>query len=373
MSKLSKMTRFVPGLYRPNTNPNIKGLLYAWSSEDDLIVQAAQNAKEQIFTKLARLQFLDALGSNVGVFRPTEFNLTDDLYRQLIPVLSFRPKQVLTTIKRVLDIFFGVGNPIVKVNEINANEIIIHIPSSVPSLRRDLRGSLHLHAYQGTVVSIDNIAKEMVIDLNDSTKSLKLDELALAIFGQGLNQAVIASNTVGNTSVTFQFFASEDLSIFNTSDNFNIVVPSYPGAFIPDPTRAFTLTSKRGILGQSIVAGAIIPTLTMTDASQIPDAVGRLSFNFGFGTEETLIKYFGRPNNSTLLLDPSYSFVNNHSIGEAVNVVVTPYIKPAINGNDFSVYLVGVTAARLLAQKIVRSIVAAGVVVRFIVVEPSCD
>jgi len=351
---------------------NTRGLLFTWAEEDDKISQAIADAKEQIFTKLAQNQFLDALGSNVGVFRPTTFNLLDEQYRELIPTLSFFPKQVVPTIKKVLDIFFGVGNPIVKVNEINGNEIVIQIPSSVPGLRRDLEGSHHFHAYNGTIVSVDNIFKEIVIDLTNADKNLVIDELANGSFGQEQFDEIIASNTAGNTSVTLQFFASADLSVFTTTETFNMIRREYPGSFFPDTTSAFTMTLQRGVLGQAITAGSIVPTLTMTDASNIPDQTGFLVFNSGRNTEESLVKYFGRPNNTTLLLDPVFTFGFDHAIGEPVNVIQTPYIAPNVNGSDFSIYLVGVTAARILAQQIIQSIVAAGIIIRFIVIEPEC-
>lgn len=373
MAKLQKMSRFLPSLYRPTVNTNVKGLLYAWSSEDDKLVQAVQDAKEQLFVKHAQLKFLDALGSNVGVFRPTEFNLADAQFRELIPALSFYPKQVRPTIQRVLDVFFGAGNPRVQVAEVNPNELVISIPSSVPSLRRSLKGSQHFHNYYGNITNVDNIFKTMTVDLYGMTKALKLDELAGAFIGQGnIDPIEIVSNTVGTLAVTLQFSASTSLANFSNGI-FNIAnVVRYPGSFVPDPTALFTTTKQRGLLGQNIVAGNIYPSLSMQDASRIPDAKGFLCFNFGRSKQETLIKYFGRPNNTTILLDASYSFLNDHSIGDVVNVVLKPYQKPALSGDDYAVYLVGVTAARILAQKIVQSIVAAGVVIRWIVIEPKC-
>lgn len=372
MSKLGKMQRFVPSLYKPEINPNVKGLLYAWADEDDLIVDAIQAAKEEIFVKTARLQYLDSLGSNVGVFRPTEFNLADTSFRGLIPALSFYPKQVVPTIYKVLEVFFGVNNPRVAIYEINPNEIIIEVPSSVPALRRDLRGSLHLHAYNGTIVSIDNSLKEMIIDLTDGSKELKVDELAYAIMGQDIENGLILSNTTGNTGVTLQFPASVNLSKFVAGENFNMTLQNYPGAFMPDPTTSFSTTAERGTLGQAITAGQIIPTLTMLDSSGIPDANGKIVFNFGRDNQEELIDYFGRPNNTTLLISPTHVFAKDHEIGEPINVIVSPYQEPAVDGADYSIYLVGVTAARVLAQNVVESITAAGIVVKWIVNDPIC-
>jgi len=373
MGKLAKMSAFVPGLYQPTFNPNVKSLLFAWSSEDDELVRQVENAKEQLFVKYAGQQYLDALGSNVGVFRPSSINLTDDQYRELIPTLSFRPKQVIPTIKKVLGVFYGANNPTVNVHEINGNEIVIEIPSSVPALRRTLKGSHHFHSYSGEITAVDNVAKTMVVNIGGSTQDLAVDELSGAKLGVGYNSTPILSNTSGNTGVILQFSASFSLAAYSPGDRFVIAEnEKYPGSFVPDTRRPYTVTKQRARLAQNVVAGDIYTSLLMEDASGIPNAFGRLIFNFGVEKQEADIRYFGRPNNTTLLIDPSYIFLKNHSIGDVVNVIVKPYGKPAVSGADYSVYLVGVEAARILAQRIVESITAAGVLVRWIIREPVC-
>lgn len=372
MSKLTKMQRFVPSLYRPTENPYVQGLLAAWSGEDDNIIAAIEDAKEQLFVKYAKLQYLDALGSNVGVFRPTTINLADEQFRQLIPALSFRPKQMRPTIVKVLEVFFGANNPNIFIAELNANEVVIQIPSSVPALRRSLKGANHFKCYSGTITSVDNISKTITLDLDSSLKSLVVDEWKDAVIGQGYQSLTAISNTAGNTGITVQFNASADISGYTNGRFIVANVTNYPSAYVPNPTREYTVTKERGILGQNIIAGNIYPTLLMQDASNIPDAPGKIVFNFGRTGEEADINYFGRPNNTTLLLDPSYNFTTNHSIGEMVNVIVKPYQTPIINGNDYSVYIVGVTAARILAQQIVESVTASGVVVRWLIKEPEC-
>lgn len=372
MAKLAKMTRYVPGLYKPETNPMVKGLLFAWSSEDDFITQAIEDAKDQIYVKTAQFQYLDALGSNVGVFRPSAIGLADAQYRELIPALSFFPKQVVPTVKKVLGVFFGVGNPLVKVNEINPNEIVIQIPASVPALRRSLKGSHHFHDYAGTVVSVDNIGKTVTVNIG-ITKVLTVDEIKNAFFGVGNFEYPILSNAAGKTNVIIQFAASLNLSSITAGSRFNVAgVKNYPGSFVPNKISTFTVTKKRGILGQALTAGMIFPTVTMSDASGIPDATGKVVFNYGMPNQEGPINYFGRPNNSTILLDPSYVFTKDHTIGEVVNVSVLPYKAPRIDGSDYSVYLVGVEAARILAQQIVENVLAVGIVVRWIVIDPKC-
>jgi hypothetical protein len=349
----------------------VRGLLYAWGAEDDIISASIQDAKEQIFVNTAKLQYLDALGSNVGVFRPAAVNLADAQFRQLIPVLSFYPKQVLPTIIKVLDAFFEANNPDVLVRESNPNEIVIQIPSSVPSLRRSVRGSHHFHSYSGTITAVDNTLKTVTVDMIE--KTLVADELKDAFLGQDISSFPILSNPAGSTGVVIQFSVGNNLSPLTVGQKFVVSgVKNYAGSFFPETTKSFTVTKSRGFLGQNIVAGNIYPVITMTDCSGIPDSPGRLVFKYGRSGEEADVKYYGRPNNTTLLIDPTYNFSSNHTIGDVVNVIVKPYRAPRISGADYSVYITGVTAARILAQQIVESIVAAGVVIRWEVVEPKC-
>jgi len=328
--------------------------------------------KEQLFILTAQIQYLDALGSNVGVFRPTAFNLADSLYRRLIPALSYHPKQMKPTMEEVLGIFFGDNNPTVQVVEVNPNEIVVQIPSAVPALRRTLKGSHHFHNYSGNIVSIDNVLKEVIIDIEGDTKILKESELEDGYLGQNLKSLKILDNTAGTTGVTLQFGVGDDLSVLNTVDKFVCLVKNYYGSYISDPTRNFSVRGRRGVLGQTITAGSIIPTLTMQEASDLPNEEGYLIFNLSKTNEESLVHYIGRPNNTTLLLDPVYTFTQDHEIGEPVNLINVPANDVRIDGSDYAIYVVGVEAARILAQKIVESIVAAGVVIRWVIKEPIC-
>ena len=365
MAKLDNMVRFIPDILKPNNNPNIRGLLTAWAEGDDDVVSQIDAAKDQVFIKNAAGSFLDLLGSNVGVFRNPEFTLSDDTFRNLIPILSYKPKQVINTIQLVLDVFFGVGNS--SVFEVNPNEVVIRIPSTIPGVR-GLKGAFHLNSYSGNIVSIDSIFNTITVDFEDSTQSIQIDEFANSLFGQNQDNATILSNTAGTTNVVLQFSTIADLTVFSTVDKFNIAVPDYKGSYIPDTTASFTLRSLRGPLGQTITAGQSFTILQMVDSSNIPDDVGDLILNFGTNTQEGPISYFSRPNNTTLFIDPAFVFVNDHAMNEPVNLALVPYQIPNIDGSDYSIYLSNTTSSVTLAQDIVKSIVAAGVVIRTILV-----
>ena len=369
--KLIKMQRHVPSVFRPSANINIKGLLTAWATEDDLTVAAIFDAKEQLYVATAQLDYLDALANNVGVFRPQFFNLSDTLFRQLVPLLSYRPKQVVPTIYSVLEIFFGAANPDILVNEISPNELNIQIPSAIVAFRRSLKGATHLHCYNGTITAIDNSAAKLItVDMYGDSKVLGLDELVDGTFGQGNESEEILGNATGSTGVDFHFSEGADLTKFATGQ-FVATHPTYLGSYIPNPDAFYTVTKLNGVLGENLTAGSSSPgLLVMTDASEIPDAGGYLSIGFGGQNEEMGIAYYSRPNNGALSIDPAYTFLNNHVAGEIVNVVVRPYQEPRLNGDDYSAYLADVLFARILAQEIVESLVAAGVVINWTIVGP---
>jgi len=369
--KLIKMQRHVPSVFRPSANINIKGLLTAWATEDDLTVAAIFDAKEQLYVATAQLDYLDALANNVGVFRPQFFNLSDTLFRQLVPLLSYRPKQVVPTIYSVLEIFFGAANPDILVNEISPNELNIQIPSAIVAFRRSLKGATHLHCYNGTITAIDNSAAKLItVDMYGDSKVLGLDELVDGTFGQGNESEEILGNATGSTGVDFHFSEGADLTKFATGQ-FVATHPTYLGSYIPNPDAFYTVTKLNGVLGENLTAGSSSPgLLVMTDASEIPDVNGYLSIDFGGENEEMGIAYYSRPNNGALSIDPAHVFVNNHVAGEIVNVIVRPYREPRVNGDDYSAYLADVLFARILAQEIVESLVAAGVVINWTIVGP---
>lgn len=187
----------------------------------------------------------------------------------------------------------------IQISEINPNELVIKIPSTIPALRRILQGSAHLHP--------------------DST----------------------------------------------TGTN-------WKGSFVYDPNSDYTVQKMRTSLNQNIVAGQVYTQISVLNSSNIPNEAGNLIFNFGRERMEYSVPYIGRPNNSTLLVDPSYVFKKDHVPGELINTIITTGTVPRVGGMDYPVYLVGVETARELVQNIVRGVVATGVVIRWEITYPIC-
>ncbi len=105
--KLKKYYRTIPKVFNAEGNPGWKAYLKALAQEDDALDVQIQNAKEQLFVKTASGRFLDILANSLGIARPTLIGMVDDDFRELIPNLSFKPKQIRKAFYDTCEVFFG--------------------------------------------------------------------------------------------------------------------------------------------------------------------------------------------------------------------------------------------------------------------------
>jgi hypothetical protein len=151
----------------------------------------------------------------------------------------------------------------------------------------------------------------------------------------------------------------------------DIIIPTYPSAYIFDPTgQLFTVTGRVATTTVQIDEGTISPTLALSDASLFPNQPGLFLINFGRADQEGPIQYNSRPNNSSLLIDASYIFQKAHPSGSLINLVVNTPTIPRLTGDDYPVYVTGTSEARQAAEGLIRKLIAAGVVIRFIIEFP---
>ena len=182
-------------------------------------------------------------------------------------------------------------------------------------------------------------------------------------------------STIVGPPCNFSFYLNEILT-FSLMEGFCILdkTPSnFIGSFIFDPNNAnYTVSELKTTLVTPISAGNVYPAITVSDASDIPNDTGYLIFDFGSGAkEEQPIPYRGRPNNSTLLLNPAYVFTKNHSADITINYLrsLTATV-PNILGKDYGIYVTGIETARLPVIELLNKIKAAGIVIRLIVDYP---
>jgi hypothetical protein len=594
--KFKRLVKSIPSLYRPEVNTMIGGLLKAWGISDDDVVVQLKEAKDQIYVTKASDRYLDFLANNVGVSRTAELGIEDSDFRNLVPVLSYFPKQVRQTIIALLDVFWGAGftrpninsqnnepynladilpltgtltfnrgsdrvvgsgtafltevqpgqyikptsaagdqyvkvsavidnnnllissvpanmptsvgvtavvanvleleyeidngrdrrkirfkpnlfnnlaaataqeitnainndpehnknitasvfidpltgnklnlrtntpglqgsiqvlggsaNGLSRLNfildkqtevraavyEVNPNEIVVRIPSSVPVLRRKLQGSAHPKETKTEIFSnsqtfnftgpsstllltVDSIPYTVTFnhatDFADQTAATA-EEVSRVInaqvpFLEAFYDARQQRNKVGlrtrEGAMEYQITGGTANTVlgFSTAlqEDPDIIIPTYPSAYIFDPTgQLFTVTGRVATTTVQIDEGTISPTLALSDASQFPNQPGLFLINFARADQEGPIQYNSRPNNSSLLIDASYIFQKAHQSGSLINFVDNTPTIPRVTGDDYPVYVTGTSEARQAAEALIRKLIAAGVVIRFIIEFP---
>jgi hypothetical protein len=103
--KLKKMLDSLPALFYGKTN--ITAILGAFAEQDEKIEQATQDVKKHLFIDTAEGDYLEKLGQNVGVQRPSVVSMQDPDYRKYIKLLSYQPKQIRKLIYDLVELFYG--------------------------------------------------------------------------------------------------------------------------------------------------------------------------------------------------------------------------------------------------------------------------
>lgn len=291
------------------------------------------------------------------------------------------------------------------VYEINPNEIVVRIPSSVPVLRRSLRGSAHLKQDKAEIFSNPEVfdfsgASTHTLTLNvdgnpftvtftNSTDfvnpaSVTAQEVATAIneqlqfleafSGDRYNlKSVGLRTTDGSQQYQITGGTANVILGFSTSlqTDPDLIVANYPSSYLFDPTgQLFTVTGTNTDLTATIPSGSVQSAISVASASDFPNQPGKILLDFGRSEQEGPISYNSRPNNSTLLIDASYVFQNEHTTGRKVNYVLNVPTIPRVTGVDYPVYVTGTEEARIAAQNLIQQLLAAGVVIRFIIEFP---
>lgn len=149
------------------------------------------------------------------------------------------------------------------------------------------------------------------------------------------------------------------------------LLPGQEGPYMYDPAQPFTISNIGALLQQNL-DGTMPRVITVSDASQFPDAQGNIILGYGTALQEGPIPYISRPSNSTLLISPAYTVKNVHAMGTDVALVETK--APADisrDGLDYPFYITDVVSGRLYAQDLINSIAATGINIVFTVLYPS--
>lgn len=420
-TKLDRFVKFIPPELKPAFNPILNALLEAWAGADDEIMQQLVNTNAQLFVKTAEGTYLDRLASNFGVSRPFSLGLLDEDFRQLIPNLSLKQKQVTRSFYDTMDVFWGpqfsranvtssIGGPF---NVDVGDAFEIRVDGGTTQTINILPGDIRIPgaATSAEMVRIFSRFLDVTVEAieDPATAQIRLNFRTNTPGPRGSIEFISGFGPIGVTegfknrvtdlsqrTVLYQINPGEILielpaivptlrrtlkgsHHFHADATLESPVPpsngTWAGSFVYSTTSSpFVVTRTKATLTQTILKGSVQNEITVDDASMFDPAGGDLMFSFGKTEQEYPVSYITVPNNNTILIDPGYSFQETHLSGSTVNFLLpnqtTPY-KPRRDGADLAVYLTSPANARDVVQEILKSLTAAGVSVTFLILLPS--
>ena len=132
----------------------------------------------------------------------------------------------------------------------------------------------------------------------------------------------------------------------------------------------FVLSSLTTTLQSSITAGLTKKNIQV-QPSDIPSAEGQLIFDFGTERQEGPVRYFFKPSDTTISIDPSYVFNNDHSVGSSVTMIRRRgSIKFQGFGAEHAPYITDPAAAREVLKELMQRVKSVGIFLNFIVRYP---
>ena len=142
------------------------------------------------------------------------------------------------------------------------------------------------------------------------------------------------------------------------------------GPFLWDENSDFVLSSLTTNLTTEIEAGTTQRNIQV-DPNEIPNESGRLIFDFGTEKQEGPVRYFFKPNDGSLALDPSYVFKFTHDVGSSVAMIRR---RGGIEfdgvGGEYGGYITDPAAAREVLQELMEEVKSVGIFINFIVRYP---
>lgn len=210
----------------------------------------------------------------------------------------------------------------------------------------------------------------------------------IATFGQNMNGSFTVLTTPNPYTFTYQLFGADgsatapgssevDAIGLANSGSTVILLDSVPavttgilGPYVWDPAAPYVLSENTTSIQDTILAGKIIKLLDI-GVNTIPNAEGSVIFDYGLPTQEGPIRYLYKPTPTTIALDPSYVFLQPHSIGSAITALshFGPHIVSS-NGVDFPPYVTDPSVARVALENLILSVKSAGIFVEFLIKFP---
>ena len=142
------------------------------------------------------------------------------------------------------------------------------------------------------------------------------------------------------------------------------------GPYIWDNAAPFVLSSNKTNTIDEIQAGKIVRLINV-GANTIPAEGGFVVFDYGKTNQEGPIRYLYKPTDTTIAIDPSYTFKNSHEVGASITSIRRkgPHAMSG-KGLEYPPYVTDPSEARFILQELIRSVKSAGIFVNFLINYP---
>lgn len=421
--KFKRLVRSFPKVYKASENKVLKALLGAIAKSDAEVSTQIDNTKAQLFVRTAEGQNLDRLANSLGVSRPPELGLDDPTFQELIPNLSLKPKQIRKAFYDTGDVFWGPlfsraniqTQNFAPYNLSTGDEIEVKIDDGGVQTIKILAGEIDtdgaatdeevtaiLNRIEGATAEIikDQITGDSAINVRTDTPGPRGAVTFFTSTGIGASKLDFETGKIelrqqAQRYQIYQIYENEIIieipaivpalrrvlkgsHHFHQDSTLESPVPPengiWQGSFFYDPNgtqQSFTVTGQNARLDTGIFANNVYTSIVVDDNSSFTESQGLLVFGWGTEREEQPVRYRGIPNSKTILIDPSYVFQFDHPANEYVNVISeSKAYEPTRDGEDLPIFLTSPAGARDAVEEILRTLAAAGIIVRFVVLAP---
>lgn len=234
------------------------------------------------------------------------------------------------------------------------------------------------HASRNTNVTTVQFAGSHVFKVNDE---VYVNFNNTVLFASGMFKVTgVSSNSItydetaanqGSTALTGSVFAN--FSPDATATTWAAQSDSIPGPYLIDPLEGVSISNTQTTIGGPLDTGIFkhqkYTILPVVNATSFPDKEGWIVIGFGGNLQTIPIKYFGRFNDTGLLIDYNYQFQNTMPTGTEVTLLTQrdPFVPTTLVGE---LYATSSAAGRIAAENTIKDISAAGINLNVVIVYP---
>ena len=142
-----------------------------------------------------------------------------------------------------------------------------------------------------------------------------------------------------------------------------------PGPYMWDENADFVLSAYTTNLIAKINAGTTSRNI-LVESNDLPSE-GQLVFDFGTEKQEGPVRYFYKPSDATIAIDPAYVFKYTHESGSATTMINRRGgIQFKGDGSERAAYITDPSAAREVLQELMEDVKSVGIFLNFMVRYP---